>query len=530
MPPSPQIKHIRCLDTKKMKDKHSCEMSEKAKSNSKPPARNNVIGKEKIRLVTQDLIRDLIVPKTEPNLYPAVMEKSDLKRLHNQAKVITTKDRLDMLEQAEALKNQEMKESMARKAEIKKYEKQREKGVKLTEVEQEAKRQALHLLQRAFEMRQEQEDEVKKANRLILGTKCHAIRDAQIAEKKLIIKELEEEERRLDQMMEQDRKDALYREEQRREKMKTEKQNYVHYIMEQIKEGEIQKIIEAERIEEECRMINEAQMAMQLDDLKNQKKRVEEQQKMREELRKVNEQLLYFQDLEREEERIADLRVQEYMKQKAKREAAREEELKLQKMAKEREIARLRALQQRQQDLQAEMDELNAQRIQDEYRPKTVCMILARPSFPAVRPVRTDLVEEHGLQRKANFGSRQLALTTLDWVTDHPLRQTGCGSDSPSSSLCSVQRRWLSILGAKAVPPLRTTSSDMVWVLLCHPCIIRTSHATSRHLVLYHCGTSRLARPLSRARVPQSQLDCTRLEFKDLHTGLHSAFTACHLI
>ncbi|CAG2066783.1 unnamed protein product [Timema podura] len=71
MPPSPQIQHIRCLDTKKRKDKNSCEMSEKAKSNSKPPARNNVIGKEKIRLVTQDLIRDLIVPKTEPNLYPA---------------------------------------------------------------------------------------------------------------------------------------------------------------------------------------------------------------------------------------------------------------------------------------------------------------------------------------------------------------------------------------------------------------------------------------------------------------------------
>nr|CAD7431450.1 unnamed protein product [Timema monikensis] len=292
MPPSPQIQHIRCLDTKKRKDKKSCEMSEKARSNSKPPSRNYVIGKEKIRLVTQDLIRDLIVPKTEPNLYPAVMEKNDLKRLKNQAKV-----------------------------------------------EQEAKRQALHLLQRAFEMRQEQEDEVKKANRLILGTKCHAIRDAQIAEKKLIILNLD----------------------------------------------------------------YKAQMAMQLDDLKNQKKRIEEQQKMREELRKVNEQLLYFQDLEREEERIADLRaakvaghlspeaslgvmfldlkgyvrrgvlrtwheqwVQEYMKQKAKREAAREEELKLQKMAKEREIARLRALQQRQQDLQAEMDELNAQRIQDE--------------------------------------------------------------------------------------------------------------------------------------------------------------------
>jgi hypothetical protein len=40
------------------------------------------------------------------------------------------------------------------------------------------------------------------------------------------------------------------------------------------------------------------------------------------------------------------------MQQKAEREKAREKELEAQRMAKEREIARLRALQQRQQDLQ----------------------------------------------------------------------------------------------------------------------------------------------------------------------------------
>jgi hypothetical protein len=42
-----------------------------------------------------------------------------------------------------------------------------------------------------------------------MGIKCHAIRDAQIAEKKQIGKELEEEEHRLDQMMEDDRRRAL---------------------------------------------------------------------------------------------------------------------------------------------------------------------------------------------------------------------------------------------------------------------------------------------------------------------------------
>lgn len=46
------------------------------------------------------------------------------------------------------------------------------------------------------------------------------------------------------------------------------------------------------------------------------------------------------------------LQVQEYMRLKAEREMAREKELKAHRMAREREIARLMALQQHQQDLQ----------------------------------------------------------------------------------------------------------------------------------------------------------------------------------
>lgn len=41
----------------------------------------------------------------------------------------------------------------------------------------------MKILDRAFLAKQEQEEEVKRANRLILATKCHVIRDAQIAEK-----------------------------------------------------------------------------------------------------------------------------------------------------------------------------------------------------------------------------------------------------------------------------------------------------------------------------------------------------------
>lgn len=42
------------------------------------------------------------------------------------------------------------------------------------------------MLNRAFELRQDQEEEIKHCNSLILGTKCLVIRRAQIAEKELI--------------------------------------------------------------------------------------------------------------------------------------------------------------------------------------------------------------------------------------------------------------------------------------------------------------------------------------------------------
>lgn len=54
------------------------------------------------------------------------------------------------------------------------------------------------------------------------------------------------------------------------------------------------------------------------------------------------------------------------MRKKAEREQAREEEQAAIKAAKEREIARLRSLQEKAQDQQALFDEMNAQRIQEE--------------------------------------------------------------------------------------------------------------------------------------------------------------------
>lgn len=54
------------------------------------------------------------------------------------------------------------------------------------------------------------------------------------------------------------------------------------------------------------------------------------------------------------------------MRRKAEVEKAREQELAQQQLEKEKELARLRAMQKRAADTQAAKDEMNAMRIQDE--------------------------------------------------------------------------------------------------------------------------------------------------------------------
>ena len=58
---------------------------------------------------------------------------------------------------------------------------------------------------------------------MILNAKCHAIRDAQILEKKVINGEMQVEEKRLDQMMEIDRQNAIKMQEEIERKRREER-------------------------------------------------------------------------------------------------------------------------------------------------------------------------------------------------------------------------------------------------------------------------------------------------------------------
>lgn len=60
---------------------------------------------------------------------------------------------------------------------------------------------------------------------------------------------------------------------------------------------------------QESRLANEAAMQVQLDELKALQQKMAEQAHQREEMNKINQQLHHFACLEKEESRLADLKV-----------------------------------------------------------------------------------------------------------------------------------------------------------------------------------------------------------------------------
>ena len=109
---------------------------------------------------------------------------------------------------------------------------------------QEAKERSQYLLEKAQEQMEEEEDEIKKLNELILNAKCHAIRDAQLIEKVEIKKELLDEEKRLDEMMENDRLKALQEYEVREVKKKEERFKGAEILKNQIEDNKMSRLLE----------------------------------------------------------------------------------------------------------------------------------------------------------------------------------------------------------------------------------------------------------------------------------------------
>jgi len=330
------------------------------------PAAEQPSRKEEVSVITKDLIRKIKVPAKDPSELSIVLKGDEYTRIKAASKVLSPAEKA---ERARALKQQKeaaQKDSQDRKNYMSEMEAQRLKREKPSELEQEGKDKSKVLLAKAEEQLNEQEDEIKKLNEIILNAKCHAIRDAQLHEKGEIKGELAEENKRLDEMMEIERLRALQQYEDREVDRQYKRIEGANIIKKQINDNEQRRILEDEKREQEKLAMLRYLEKLQCEDISQLENKKENQHRIMADVAKANEEIQRQKEERLRQEKFQEMKVMEYLKEKEAREIAYQTELEKQKLEKEKEIARMRALQERAKDQQAEKDALRAKRIQEE--------------------------------------------------------------------------------------------------------------------------------------------------------------------
>jgi len=180
-----------------------------------------------------------------------VIPASELARLRQNATLLT-KEEEALLKREQMLKDEErQKKSKERKEKMIRLEEERKKKAMMQEMGGEERAQRNGVLEKAKQALDEEMDDVKHMNQMMLYSKIVTIRDAQIQEKRYIQQEKEEEERQLDMMMEIERLKALKMYEEREKKRVTDQRRGASVIIEQIKDRQAQRMKEEEHRDQE---------------------------------------------------------------------------------------------------------------------------------------------------------------------------------------------------------------------------------------------------------------------------------------
>ncbi|CAK9055587.1 Cilia- and flagella-associated protein 45 (Flagellum-associated protein 45) [Durusdinium trenchii] len=240
------------------------------------------------------------------------------------------------------------------------------------------------VLERAKQMLDEDMDDVKHMNQMMLYSKIVTIRDAQIQEKRMVQSEREEEERHLDAMMEIERLKALKMYEVREQERLQSQRSGAKVIIEQIKadaDRQAQRMKEEEHRDQERSFVLKQIQSLKAEEVEQQpgasgRRRgrnaqriaVFGQQKklaaerLMQEVNEANSAAMKIKEEKMLAEKLEEQKIIEYQEAKEQRERELEAEKNRLAADKERETARLRAMQEKAQDKAAEMDALRAKR------------------------------------------------------------------------------------------------------------------------------------------------------------------------
>ena len=294
-----------------------------------------------------------------------VITARDLKRMKAPSMILTAQQVSAQRKAAEAEREKARAVSDTRKERMLRMEEERKKALPKSESEKLKDAEDQNQLTQADLLMQEEKDEVKRMNQMVLYSKCVTIRDAQIAEKEYIAQEREEEERRLDMQYELDRIKGLQAYEQREIKRAADRKKGADVLRKQIEEREKDRLKEEEMQDQE-----REQMLREIDRMKTEeaeKARIKREsgKKLLADVAAANAQQIERKKLIKQAEAEEDANILRYIKERERKEHEQAEEKA--RISKELEVARMRQRREKAADKQAEINELRAKRAQEAY-------------------------------------------------------------------------------------------------------------------------------------------------------------------
>ena len=293
------------------------------------------------------------------------MSRSEIARIRAESTIKTRADIRAEKEARELVVRDKKAKAKLRKEKMQKLEAERKRTAKPSAEAILRSKNRNALLEAASRQMAEQEDDVKAMNRMILYANCVTIRDQQLVQKKTQALMEEKYDRAKDLEMEINRLQGLRRVEGERAERKAKGREMANMIRQQIEMRERARLLEAEALEQEKLQMKAQQKQLELEEEQARAAKRKKGKVMLKEVLAANQEAIARKALRKVEEAEEDAAIAAYVAEKLRREEEYEEEQQRIADEKEKEVARLRAEQERARDTQAEKDELQARRYQE---------------------------------------------------------------------------------------------------------------------------------------------------------------------
>lgn len=296
-----------------------------------------------------------------------VISTSELAYMKNSSVVITAQERTRRKKQMEAAREQQHAKARARKERMLRMEEERKTmAPDLTESEQMQKEKNNVLLANAKQTMDEDHDDVKHMNQMMLYAKCSTIRDAQILEKQRMHEANAEEERRQDILMEVERIKTLKMFKERETQRAEEQKIGAQVIIQQIQEREAERIRQQEHREQEAQAMLQRIKDMELKEEEERQMKIIAGRKLLDQVVVANQAQARSKLAKKQEELEEEMRIATYLRNKEARLARDDAEKARVRAEKDADYQKMLMKQEKILDQTESLDELRAKRYQEE--------------------------------------------------------------------------------------------------------------------------------------------------------------------